>query len=306
MELFTEENATRLVQARNANCKDARTRQILDVVVAHLHAIAREIEPTRDEWQQAIAFLTRVGQMCSSQRQEFILLSDTLGVSMLVDAINHRRDGGGTESTVLGPFYLTGAPRLPMGASISKDGQGEPMHVAGCVRDLDGRPIGGATLDVWQTGCNGFYDVQDPSQPPFNLRGVFTTDADGRYEFTTVKPSSYPIPDDGPVGEMLKSAGRHPYRPAHIHFIVGAGGFRPIATHLFMAGDPYLDSDAVFGVKESLIVTPLLVEDSARGRSAGLAAPYWDVSYDFALAREWSGDVSSSPVLSPVSTNVEV
>jgi catechol 1,2-dioxygenase len=285
MELFTEENATRVVQARNAGCKDARTRQILDVVAAHLHAIARELEPTRDEWAQAIAFLTRVGQMCSSQRQEFILLSDTLGVSMLVDAINHRREGGGTESTVLGPFYLAGAQRLPMGASISKDGRGDPMHVMGSVRDLDGQPIAGATLDIWQSGPDGFYDVQDPNQPPFNLRGVFATEADGRYAFTTVKPSSYPIPDDGPVGEMLKSAGRHPYRPAHIHFVVGAPGFRPIATHLFMAGDPYLDSDAVFGVKESLIVTPLRVLDSARAASAGLPVPYWEIRYDFALAR---------------------
>ena len=274
MELFTEENATRVVQARNTGCKDARMRQILDVVIAHLHAMARELEPTRDEWSQAIAFLTRVGQMCSSQRQEFILLSDTLGVSMLVDAINHRREGGGTESTVLGPFYRAGAQRLPMGASISKDGRGEPMRVMGSVRDLDGQPIAGATLDV-----------QDPNQPPFNLRGVFTTEADGRYAFTTVKPSSYPIPDDGPVGEMLKSAGRHPYRPAHIHFVVGAPGFRPIATHLFMVGDPYLDSDAVFGVKESLIVTPQRVWDSARAASAGLPAPYWEISYDFALAR---------------------
>ena len=206
MELFSEDNSTQVVQQRNAACKDPRTRRILDVITAHLHEIVRELEPTRAEWEQAIAFLTRTGQMCSDKRQEFILLSDTLGVSMLVDAINHRREGGGTESTVLGPFYVPGAQRMPMGASISKDGKGEPMLVEGRVLDRAGRPIADATLDVWQAAPNGFYDTQDPQQPAFNLRGVFATGADGRYRFTTVKPSSYPIPDDGPVG--LKGAGR--------------------------------------------------------------------------------------------------
>jgi protocatechuate 3,4-dioxygenase beta subunit len=284
MELFTEDNATQVVQQRNSTCKDPRTRRILDVVTAHLHAIVRELEPTRAEWEQAIAFLTRTGQMCSDKRQEFILLSDTLGVSMLVDAINHRREGGGTESTVLGPFYVLGAQQMPLGASISKDGVGEPMLVSGRVIDIAGQPIADATLDVWQTAPNGFYDVQDPQQPSFNLRGVFTTGIDGRYWFATVKPSSYPIPDDGPVGEMLKQAGRHPYRPAHIHFIVTAPGFRPIVTHLFMAGDPYLDSDAVFGVKESLVVTPSRVDDAERARAAGVAAPFSEIAFDFVLA----------------------
>jgi catechol 1,2-dioxygenase len=285
MELFTEDNATQVVQQRNSACKDPRTRRILDVVTAHLHAIVRELEPTRAEWEQAIAFLTSTGQMCSDARQEFILLSDTLGVSMLVDAINHRREGGGTESTVLGPFYVPGAQRMPLGASISKDGKGEPTLVSGRVIDTAGQPIADAKLDVWQTAPNGFYDVQDPQQPAFNLRGVFTTGVDGRYWFTTVKPSSYPIPDDGPVGEMLKAAGRHPYRPAHIHFIVTAPGFRPIVTHLFIAGDPYLDSDAVFGVKESLVVTPSRVDDAQRAHAAGIAAPFWEIAFNFALAR---------------------
>ena len=186
---------------------------------------------------------------------------------------------------MLGPFYVPGAQRMPLGASISKDGVGEPMLVSGRVIDTAGQPIADATLDVWQTAPNGFYDVQDPQQPAFNLRGVFTTGVDGRYRFTTVKPSSYPIPDDGPVGEMLKVAGRHPYRPAHIHFIVTAPGFRPIVTHLFIAGDPYLDSDAVFGVKKSLVVTPSRVDDAERARAAGVAAPFWEIAFDFALAR---------------------
>jgi protocatechuate 3,4-dioxygenase beta subunit len=284
MDLFSEDNSTQVVQQRNSACKDPRTRRILDVITAHLHAMVRELEPTRAEWEQAIAFLTRTGQMCSDKRQEFILLSDTLGVSMLVDAINHRREGGGTESTVLGPFYVPGAQRMPLGASISKDGKGEPMLVSGRVLDRAGRPIAGATLDVWQAAPNGFYDTQDPQQPAFNLRGVFATGADGRYRFTTVKPSSYPIPDDGPVGDMLKGAGRHPYRPAHIHFIVTAPGFRPIVTHLFMAGDRYLDSDAVFGVKESLVVTPSRIDDAERARAAGVATPFWEIAFDFVLA----------------------
>jgi catechol 1,2-dioxygenase len=203
---------------------------------------------------------------------------------MLVDAINHRREGGGTESTVLGPFYVPGAQRMPLGASISKDGKGEPMLVAGRVLDRGGRPIADATLDVWQAAPSGFYDTQDPQQPAFNLRGVFAAGADGRYRFATVKPSSYPIPDDGPVGEMLKGAGRHPYRPAHIHFIVTAPGFRPIVTHLFMAGDRYLDSDAVFGVKESLVVTPSRIDDAERARAAGVTTPFWEIAFDFVLA----------------------
>ena len=185
---------------------------------------------------------------------------------------------------MLGPFYVPGAQRMPLGASISKDGVGEPMLVSGRVIDTAGQPIADATLDVWQTAPNGFYDVQDPQQPAFNLRGVFTT-VDGRYRFTTVKPSSYPIPDDGPVGEMLKVAGRHPYRPAHIHFIVTAPGFRPIVTHLFIAGDPYLDSDAVFGVKESLVVTLSRIDDAERARAGGVATPFWEIAFYFALAR---------------------
>jgi hydroxyquinol 1,2-dioxygenase len=284
MKDLTSDNLTETVIDSFSRCTNPRTREIMTALVRHLHDFAREVRLTQEEWRQGIEFLTATGKKCSGIRQEFILLSDTLGVSMLVDAINHRREGGGTESTVLGPFYVPGAQRMPPGASISKDGKGEPMLVAGRVLDRMGQPIAGATLDVWQAAPNGFYDTQDPQQPAFNLRGVFTTGADGRYWFATVKPSSYPIPDDGPVGEMLKQAGRHPYRPAHIHFIVTAPGFRPIVTHLFMAGDPYLDSDAVFGVKESLVVTPSRVDDAERARAAGVAAPFSEIAFDFVLA----------------------
>jgi catechol 1,2-dioxygenase len=284
MPLFREDNSTEVVTARHAQAKDARVRHAVDIIVKHLHAAVRELEPTREEWATAIEFLTQTGAICSPTRQEFILLSDTLGISMLVDAINHRREGGGTESTVLGPFYVPGAQALPMGASIAKDGKGDPMLLTGRVVDLHGNPIADATLDVWQASPSGFYDVQDSSQPLGNLRGVFRTGRDGAYRIRTVAPSSYPIPDDGPVGKMLDVLGRHPFRPAHVHFMVGAKGFRTLTTHLFVAGDPYLESDAVFGVKESLVVHPVRVSDPAAIEASGFTTPFAELRYDFALA----------------------
>ncbi len=254
MTRFSEDALTEAVIARMAACDNARLRLVLAACVRHLHALVQEVKLTEAEWLQAIEFLTATGQKCDERRQEFILLSDTLGVSMMVDAVNHRKPGGETESTVMGPFYVTGAPDLPMGATIAgqTDG-GEPTLVSGRVVDGEGQPIEAAVLDVWQTAPNGFYDVQDPSQPEFNLRGRFRTGADGTYSFRTLKPVSYPVPTDGPVGKMLLALGRHPYRPAHLHFIVSAPGFEPVTTHLFVKGDPYLDSDAVFGVKDSLV-----------------------------------------------------
>ena len=224
-------------------------------LINHLHAFIKDVEPTNEEWMAGIKFLTDTGHMCTDWRQEFILLSDTLGVSMLVETINNRKPSGATETTVLGPFHIAGAPHLPNGANICLDGKGEPMLVKGRVTDLQGKPIAGALLDVWQANEDGFYDVQQKGiQPDMNLRGIFTTDADGTYSFRSAKPKYYPIPDDGPVGKMLSALGRHSFRPAHVHFIVGAEGFHPITTHYFVPGDPYLESDAVFGVKESLIV----------------------------------------------------
>jgi catechol 1,2-dioxygenase len=284
MREFNERNATEAVLARLEGCPDPRLKQIMTSVVRHLHAIVREVEPTFDEWMLAIAFLTRTGQMCDDRRQEWILLSDTLGVSMLVDAINHRVPEGVTASTVLGPFYAQGAPFLPLGGSISKDGKGVPCVVSGRVLDQVGRGVERAILDVWQTSEDGFYDTQQPGvQPEGNLRGKFRTDAEGRFHFVTVKPCSYPIPTDGPVGQLLTALDRHPYRPAHIHFIISAEGYEPVTTHIFVEGDPYLQSDAVFGVKESLIEPFRENRSTEEAARYGVTAPFWTVRHDFTL-----------------------
>lgn len=223
----------------------------------------------------AIEFLTKTGQMCSEHRQEFILLSDTLGVSMLVDAINSRRPQGATENTVFGPFHVDGAPIREMGDTISLDEKGESCLYEGRVLDLQGNPIEGAVLDVWSDNIDGYYDVQQPDlQPKWNNRGRFVTGADGRYSFRGIKPVSYPIPDDGPVGQMLAQLGRHPWRPAHMHFMLNAEGYQRIVPHTFAAGDEYLTSDTVFGVKASLIQT---FEQSQHG------ATQWKAAFDFVL-----------------------
>ncbi|MFD1624125.1 intradiol ring-cleavage dioxygenase [Azospirillum griseum] len=273
-------SATRSVETVNGRIgadTDPRLRRIMTSLVTHLHGFVKEVELTEAEWEQAIAFLTRTGQMCSDTRQEFILLSDVLGVSMLVDAINHQAPGGATESTVLGPFHVDGAPHRAPGETISLDGKGEACLFRGRVLDLDGAPIANALLDVWSDNADGFYDVQQPGlQPPFNNRGVFRTDAEGCYAFRGVKPVSYPIPADGPVGWMLAALGRHPWRPAHLHVLITAPGFDRLITHLFVAGDRYLQSDAVFGVKEALIVAFQPV-DGPNER--------WLVEHDFVLAR---------------------
>jgi catechol 1,2-dioxygenase len=282
---FNEHTATAAVLARMAGCRDERLKRIMTAVVTHLHAVVREVEPTTEEWMAAIRFLTETGQKCDDKRQEYILLSDTLGVSMLVDAINHRKPSGATESTVLGPFFVAGAPAKAMGDTISRDGDGEPVLVSGRVLDQDGRPLAGATLDVWQTSSDGYYDVQDPRDRGMNLRGLFTTGADGRFHFRTVKPSSYPIPTDGPGGRMLLALGRHPMRPAHIHFIVGAPNHEPVTTHMFVAGDDYLDSDAVFGVKDSLVVDFVSHDDPAAAKRLGLGNPFYTAEHDFTLVR---------------------
>ncbi len=254
MRNLTEQNLTDAVLARLARCEDRRFKQIMTSLIRHVHAFVREVELTEAEWAEGIAFLTATGHKCDGDRQEFILLSDVLGVSMLVDALNHRKPSGATESTVLGPFYIEGAPDLPNGADIAHGSPGDASEVRGRVLALDGTPIQGAVLDVWQTAANGFYSTQDPHQDRFNLRGRFRTDAQGNFAFRTIKPVTYPVPTDGPVGRILNAMGRHPHRPAHIHFIVSAPGYETVATHLFAEGDPYLDSDVVFGVKNSLVV----------------------------------------------------
>jgi protocatechuate 3,4-dioxygenase beta subunit len=251
---FTEEGSVEAVNARMSQDINPRLATVMASLVKHLHAFAKEIELTQDEWEVAIDFLTRTGQICGEERQEFILLSDTLGFSMLVDAINNRRPTGATENTVFGPFHVDGAPEREMGAGISLDGKGETCLYEGRVIDLHGEPIEGARIDVWSDNAEGFYDVQQPDiQPKWNNRGIFTTGKDGTYSFIGIKPVSYPIPDDGPVGQMLNHLGRHPYRPAHMHYLVTAEGYQKVVTHTFVGDDPYLASDTVFGVKETLV-----------------------------------------------------
>lgn len=255
IDYFTEDRSVEAVNARMGDEVNPRLRKVMASLIKHLHGFVREVELTQAEWEFAIEFLTRTGQMCDDKRQEFILLSDTLGVSMLVDAIQHRRPPGATENTVFGPFHVDGAPVLEMGANISSDGKGETCLYEGRVLDLDGNPVEGARIDVWSDNSEGFYDVQQPGeQPEWNNRGVFVTGGDGRYWFTGIKPVSYPIPDDGPVGQMLGQLGRHPWRPAHMHFMLNHPNHERIVTHTFVSGGEYLTSDTVFGVKESLIL----------------------------------------------------
>lgn len=251
---FSEESSVETVNARMGGQVSPRTAEVMACLVRHLHAFAKEIHLTQAEWDTGIDFLTKTGQICSAERQEFILLSDVLGFSMLVDAINNRRPAGATENTVFGPFHVENAPVRPMGDNISLDGKGESCLFEGKVIDLHGNPIEGACVDVWSDNADGFYDVQQPGiQPKWNNRGRFLTGEDGVYAFRGIKPTSYPIPNDGPVGQMLGHMGRHPYRPAHMHFLVTAPGFQKLVTHTFVGDDGYLESDAVFGVKQTLI-----------------------------------------------------
>ncbi|MDV7218934.1 intradiol ring-cleavage dioxygenase [Streptomyces prunicolor] len=263
---------------------DPRLRELLTGLIRHLHAFARETGLTQAEWERAIGFLTETGKMCTDTRQEFILLSDVLGLSMLVESINGDRAAGSTESTVLGPFHMTESPARELGANIDLVGGGEPCVVSGRIVSGDGTPLPGAVLDVWQADGNGFYDVQRPDlQPPGNGRGLFTTDAEGRFWFRTCVPSPYPIPTDGPVGELLKATGRHPYRPAHIHFIASAEDHTPVTTHIFVAGSDYLDSDAVFAVKQSLVEDFTPTDDPSLAREFGIANPFRHARFDLVL-----------------------
>ncbi|MCF1710307.1 intradiol ring-cleavage dioxygenase [Tabrizicola sp. J26] len=274
---FTEENSVETVLGRNGPGANPRVVEVVSALVKHLHAFAKEVHLMQEEWEIGIDFLTRTGQLCGPERQEFILLSDTLGLSMLVDAINNRRPKGATENTVFGPFHVDDAPRRKMGDSINMDGKGETCLYEGRVLDLDGTPIAGAKVDVWSDSADGFYDVQQPGiQPKGNNRGVFITGDDGRYWFTGIKPTSYPIPDDGTVGKMLAQLDRHPYRPAHMHFLVAAPGYQKLVTHTFVGGDTYLESDAVFGTKASL-VAPF---DKVTG-----GATEWRSPFDFVLVK---------------------
>jgi catechol 1,2-dioxygenase len=292
--LFTEEGSAEAVNARIGPSTGPRLRTVMEAAVRHLHSFVKEVEPTHDEWETAIEFLSETGRMCTDWRQEYVLLSDVLGVSMLVETINHRRGGGGTENTVLGPFHVQGAPHYPNGADIRLDERGIPLVVRGQVRDGEGRPIVGAKIDVWQTNEDGFYDVQQPDQQPrWNLRGLFTSDAEGRYGFITARPRFYPIPDDGPVGKLLGALGRHPNRPAHIHFIVTAPGYDQVVTHIFASDCPYLEQDAVFGVKDTLVVDIIPRDDASAAAAFGVTNPFTAIEWNFDLVPAPGSDTVS-------------
>ena len=282
---FTIDNLTEIVlEEYGSKTEDPRFRQIITSLIKHMHGFVKDVELTEEEWFKAIMFLTRTGQTCDDKRQEFILLSDVLGVSMLVDSINHPKSGKGTESTVLGPFYVSGAPEYETGASIVKQQYADELTlVQGKVTDPDGAPIAGAKLDVWQTAANGYYDVQDPAMPENNMRGIFTTDAEGNYIFVTEKPLSYSVPTDGPVGDLLRTSSRHGMRPAHIHFVVSADGFEALTTHVFSAGDEYLDSDAVFATKSSLIGHYSESDDTDLAARYNLSVPFSRLQFNMGL-----------------------
>lgn len=283
---FDKQHSVDIVNARMGAEMNPRLREVMTVLVRHLHAAITEADIKQDEWMKGIEFLTATGQICSDVRQEFILLSDILGVSMLVDAVTHDRPEGTTENTVQGPFYVNNAPRYANGASICLDGKGEPLLVRGRVVDESGAPVAGATIDTWQTNEEGFYDVQQKGiQPDWNLRGIFTADDKGEFWFRSVKPRYYPIPDDGPVGKLLTALGRHPNRPAHIHFLVTAEGYQDVTTHIFAPDCQYLGSDPVFGVKQSLIAEFDRVDDAAMASQLELPNPFWSVDWEFVLTK---------------------
>lgn len=283
---ITEQNLTDVVVS-TLNSDDPRLNQVMESLIRHLHDFIREVEPSDEEWMAGIQYLTEVGQMCNDVRQEYILLSDTLGVTVLKDSLNNKKPEGATEASVLGPFYREGAEVMPLGASISRgENDGQPCVVRGRVTTPDGAPIAGAVMDAWQAASTGFYEQQDENQPEMNLRGRFKTDENGYYHFKTVKPKNYPIPGDGPVGKMLDAVGRHNYRPAHIHFIVSAEGHEPVITQFFDATDEYVTSDAVFGVKESLLVDFQEVTDPAQAAELNLPVGGWLVEFNFGLNPE--------------------
>lgn len=275
---MTPEELTKRVVKEYSGAPDPRLRELITALISHVHGFVTETRLTPQEWLAAVEFLTATGHKCDEERQEFVLLSDVLGVSSLVDVVNAAP--GVTESTVLGPFYRSGAPVRAMGEHIGRPEDGPPTLVRGQVTGAGGQPLSDATIDVWQADDKGAYDIEDPGQPPFNLRGIFVTGPDGRYEFRTARPASYPIPTDGPVGELLRRTGRNHMRAAHIHAIVSAPGHRSVTTHIFVPDNPYLDSDAVFGVRESLVRS---------FRPAGPSDPAgveYVVDMDFSLAAE--------------------
>jgi hydroxyquinol 1,2-dioxygenase len=283
----TEDDITHEVLSRYDATRDPRTRQIMKSLVTHLHAFVRDVELTEGEWIAAMEFLAETGHKCAGNRQEFILLSDTLGISILVDLINHRKPAGATETTVIGPFFRDGAPELPAGGNMAdSDPQGQPTLISGRVTDMEGRPVPHALLDVWQSSSEGLYDSQMGDGEELHMRARYRADADGRYLVRTTRPKHYPVPTDGPVGRLLDLTDRHPWRPAHVHFVISAPGHETLVTHIFDRASEYLDSDTVFAVKDSLITdfTERTTQDETAQR-LGVQPPYAEVRYDFVLKR---------------------
>ncbi|HUF82814.1 MAG TPA: dioxygenase, partial [Burkholderiales bacterium] len=288
MRNVTRDTLTDAVIASFAGAKSDRLKYLVACLVAHLHAFARETKLTPAEWKAAIDFLYAAGKISDERRNEFILLSDVLGVSSLIDLINSPE--GATESSELGPFHSAGSPLMPVGADLIKGNAGDRVLVRGRVMDTAGRPIPGALLDFWQAAKNGLYPAQDGSQHPENLRCRMRTDGEGRYAFTTIKPAPYAVPCDGPVGNLLRAGGREAWRLAHFHFIVTADGHVPIVTELFSADDPYVERDAVFGVRESLIIRYVRQESAAAAAPYKIASPFYSVDFDFRLSRNETAD----------------
>jgi len=289
----TEDDITAEALERFAGTPEPRLRQIMLGLVKHLHAFVKEVELTEAEWFQAIEILTEAGRMCSDKRQEFILFSDTLGVSMVVDLIDHRKPDGATESTVFGPFHRLGAPEMPAGGNIAhRDTTGMPALVSGRVLDLDGRPIAGAVLDVWQAQTNGLYDSQDQNPEALHMRGKFHTDSAGRFLVRTVRPVHYPIPADGPVGQMLKATGRHPWRPAHIHLAVFGPAFvTRLNTQMYFPGDPLLAYDPIFQSTADAQARERLIAQY----DPALSEPEWALGYRWDMVLRGRGATPLDP-----------
>ncbi|KAI6774755.1 hypothetical protein HG530_001513 [Fusarium avenaceum] len=287
MKDLTTDNITENVVAINSTCQDPRTRFLFERLAHHLHDFAREARLTTPEWMTAIQFLTRTGQICSETRQEFILLSDVLGLSLLVDSIDHPKPPASTEGTVLGPFHAHGAEELASGDTISHDPEGEPLLVVCSVKDSRGNPLPDVEVDIWETDSKGFYDVQYADREGYDNRAILHSDQQGRFHFKAIVPVPYPIPDDGPVGQLLKVLNRHPYRPSHMHFKFNKAGYDPLITALYVRGDPYETSDAVFGVKESLIVDLERVSNAPGfSKTYGVSETTKLLKYDFVLVSE--------------------
>lgn len=287
MRSMTEKELTDIVLQRYAGTPDPRLRDILQSLIKHLHAFARDVRLTEDEWMAGVEFLTATGKMCDDKRQEMILLSDNLGLSSLINMISAGTPEGATESTVLGPFYVPGTPECGWGESVLRRPakSDEPtLFIHGHVRGPGGKPVPHATIEVWQTDSNGMYDIQDTDQPVDNLRGLYTADDKGEFLIRTIRPASYPIPTDGPVGILVRATQRSPWRPAHVHAMVKAAGHNTLTTHLFDVEDPYLDSDVVFAVKNSLIRKFDLNDSPERAEKFGATEPFYYLENDFILA----------------------